>query len=147
MNSTAGSQTDLVLLDFSKAFDKVSHQKLLLKLHKYEIRGPILTWIQAFLSNRTQTVVLENEHTNTVPVTSGVPQGSVLGPILFLICINNLPDMTKSKVRLFADDTAIYLAVSSLKDAELLQQDLAQLHRWDLIWTRSSIQANMLSYT
>ena len=133
-NSTAGSQTDLVLLDFSKAFDKVSHQKLLLKLHKYGIRGPILTWIQAFLSNQTQTVVLENEHSNTVPVTSGVPQGSVLGPILFLINNNDLPDMTKSKVRLFADATAIYLAVSSLKDAQLLQQDLAQLRRWELNW-------------
>ncbi|MCG8048091.1 MAG: hypothetical protein JAY66_20795 [Candidatus Thiodiazotropha taylori] len=133
-NSTAGSQTDLVLLDFSKAFDKVSHQKLLLKLHKYGIRGPILTWIQAFLSNRTQTVVLENEHSNTIPVTSGVPQGSVLGPILFLIYINDLPDMTKSKVRLFADDTAIYLAVSSLRDAQILQQDLDHLHKWELEW-------------
>ena len=117
-NALADSQTDLVLLDFSKAFDKVSHQKLLLKLHNYGIRGPSLKWIQAFLSGRTQTVVLENEKSDTVPVTSGVPQGSVLGPILFLIYINDLPDSTRSKVRLFADDTAIYLAVSSLQDAE-----------------------------
>ena len=110
-NSIAGNQTDLVLLDFSKAFDKVSHQKLLLKLHRYGIRGPTLKWIQAFLSDRTQTVVIDNEKSATVPVTSGVPQGSVLGPILFLIYINDLPDKTRSKVRLFADDTAIYLAV------------------------------------
>ena len=82
-NSLACSQTDLVLLDFSKAFDKVSHQKLLLKLHQYGIRGPSLKWIQAFLSGRTHTVVLENEKSGTVPMTSGVPQGLILGPILF----------------------------------------------------------------
>ena len=133
-SSIAGSQTDLVLLDFSKAFDKVSHQKLPLKLHKYGIRGPTLKWIQAFLSDRTQTVVIENEKSDTVPVTSWVPEGSVLGPILFLIYINDLPDTTKSKVRLFADDTAIYLAVSSLEDAPILQQDLDRLHQWELQW-------------
>ena len=82
-NSLADSQTDLVLLDFSKAFDKVSHQKLLLKLHPYRIRGPSLKWIQAFLSGQTQTVVLINEKCGTVPVTSAVPQGSGLGPIQF----------------------------------------------------------------
>ena len=120
-NSLAGSQTDLVLLDFSKAFDKVSHQKLLLKLYQYGIRGLSLKWIQAFLSGRTQTVALENEKSGTVPVTSGVPQGSVLGPILFLIYINDLPDKTKSKIRLFTDYTAIYLAVSNLQDAQILQ--------------------------
>ena len=130
----AGSQTDLVLLYFSKAFDKVSHQKLLLKLHRYGIRGPTLKWIQAFLSDQTQPVVLENEKSNIVPVTSGVLQGSVLGPILFLIYTNDLPDSTKFKVRLFADDTAIYLAVSSLKDAQILQQDLDHLNNWELEW-------------
>ena len=133
-NSIAGNQTDLVLLDFSKAFDKVSHQKLLLKLHRYGIRGPTLKWIQAFLSDRTQTVVIDNEKSATVPVTSGVPQGSVLGPILFLIYINDLPDKTRSKVQLFADDTAIYLAVSNLEDAQILQQDLDHLHLWELDW-------------
>ena len=133
-NSLAGSQTDLVLLDFSKAFDKVNHQKLLLKLHRYGIRCPSLKWIQAFLSGRTQTVVLENEKSDTVPVTSGVPQGSVLGQILFLIYRNDLPDRTRSKVQLFADDTAMYLAVSNLHDAHILQQDLDQLHEWELQW-------------
>ena len=93
-----------------------------------------MKWIQAFLSGRTQTVVLENEKSDTVPVTSGVPQGSLLGPILFLIYINDLPDRTRSKVRLFADDMAIYLAVSNLQDAQILQQDLDQLHKWELQW-------------
>ena len=69
-----------------------------------------------------------------MPVTSGVPQGSVLGPILFLIYINDLPDNTKSKVRLFADDTAIYLAVCNLIDAQILQEDLDRLSEWEKLW-------------
>ena len=75
---------------------------------------PNLAWKQAFLSGRTQIVVLENEKSGTVPVTSGVPQGSVLGPILFLLYINDLPDRTRLKIRLFADDKTIYMAVSNL---------------------------------
>ena len=133
-NSLAGSQTDLVLLDFSKAFDKGNHQKLLLNFHHHGIRGPSLKWIQAFFSGRTQTVVHENEKFDIVPVTSGVPQNSVLGPILFLIYINDLLDRTRSKIRLFADDTANYLAVSTLQDAQILQQDLDRLHKWELQW-------------
>ena len=133
-NSLAGSQTDLVLLDFSKAFDKVNHQKLLLELYHYGIRGPSLKWIQAFLSGRTHNFVLENKKSDTVPVTSGVPQGTVQGPILFLIYINDLQDKTRSKIRLFADDTAIYLAVSNHQDAQILQQDLYRLHEWELQW-------------
>jgi hypothetical protein len=109
--ASQGKQTDLILLDFSKAFDMVNHEKLLLKLHKYGIRGPTLSWIRAFLSGRTQTVVLEGESSDTVPVTSGVPQGSVLGPILFLVYINDLPDSITSQTRLFADDTAVYLSI------------------------------------
>ena len=132
-NPIAGNQTDLVLLDFSKVFDKVSHQKLLFKLHRYGIRGPPLNGSRHFY-DRTQTVVIDNEKSATVIVTSGVPQGSVLGPILFLIYINDLPDKTRSKVRLFVDDTAIYLAVSSLDDAQILQQDLDHLHLLELDW-------------
>ena len=102
-------QTDLILLDFSKAFDKVNHAKLLWKLHRYGIRGNALAWISAFLGNLSQMVVLDGEESGLVPVTSGVPQGSVLGPILFLIYSNDLPDELSSHVRLFADDTAVYL--------------------------------------
>ena len=107
-----GKQIDLILIDFSKAFDKVVHEKLLLKLHQYDIRGDTLNWIKDFLDNRKQTVVINGINKDEVPVSSGVPQASVLGPILFLAYINDLPEQVKSRVRLFADDTAMYLAIS-----------------------------------
>ena len=73
-NASAGIQTDVILLDFSKAFDKVSHSTLLWKLHKYGIRGKVLSWIQAFLGNRSQKVVIDGEESDSKPVNSGVPQ-------------------------------------------------------------------------
>ena len=130
----AGQQSDLILLDFSKAFDKVSHSKLLYKLHEHGIRGCTLDWIRSFLIGRTQVVVLEGEKSDEVPVTSGVPQGSVLGPLLFLLYINNLPDHVKSQVRLFADDTAVYLTINNLNDCNTLQQDLNTLEQWEIKW-------------
>ena len=127
-NACAGKQTDLILLDFSKAFDKVSRSKLPWKLHQYRIRGNALNWIHAFLGN---AVVLEGEESDSVPVTSGVPQGSVLGPILFLIYINDLPDQIASQVRLFADDTAVYLTMESGDSHRVLQNDLDSLSFWE----------------
>ena len=115
-------QTDIILLDFSKAFDKVSHLHLLRKLDFYGIRGSTHQWIKDFLSSRTQQVIVEGATSSTAPVLSGVPQGSVLGPLLFLIFINDLPDTISknSTVRLFADDCILYRKIQSSDDARAL---------------------------
>ncbi|MCG8075582.1 MAG: hypothetical protein JAY75_05000 [Candidatus Thiodiazotropha taylori] len=114
-NVITGKQTDLVLLGFSIAFDKVNHSKLLWKFHLYGIRGSTLNCIRTFLGNRTQTVVLDGEESRSVPVTSGVPQVPVRGPLIFLVYINDLPDELTSQVRLFASYMAVYLTVGVRK--------------------------------
>ena len=101
-------QIDAILLDFSKAFDKVPHQLLLLKLNHYGVRGNILSWIEDFLSARTQEVVIEGSKSTPSPVSSGVPQGTVLGPLLFLAYINDMPECVGSEIKLFADDSLLY---------------------------------------
>ena len=128
-------QVDIAVLD--KAFDKVSHKHLAIKSAYYGIRGSTLAWINSFLTNRTQQVVLEGIASGTVDVTSGVPQGSVLGPILFLIFINDLPQSLSSKVRLFADDAILYLEVASADDCQMLQSDLNKLTEWEEKWLMS----------
>ena len=121
-------------MDFAKAFDKVSHWRLILKLQRYGITGPINKWIEDFLRNRSQRVVCSGESSDWAPVLSGVPQGSVIGPILFLLYINDLPEEVNSTVRLFADDTIMYMTLSSDKDATSLQQDLDKLAAWEEKW-------------
>ena len=133
-NTSAGKQTDLILLDLSNAFDKFNHSKLIWKLHQYGIRGNALSWIRAFLGNRSQTVVIEGDESGSVPVSSGVPQDSVLGPILYLVFINDLPEKLTSQVRLFADDTAVYLTTGGLDDGTVLQNDLDKLSLWESQW-------------
>ena len=109
-------QIDAVLLDFSKAFDKVPHHRLSSKLHHYGVRGQTLAWIQSFLSDRCQQVVVDGEKSTAAPVTSGVPQGTVLGPLLFLVYINDLPSKVQSTTRLFADDCLMYRVIKSKDD-------------------------------
>ena len=120
-NASVGKQTDITLLDFSKAFDKVNHSKLLWKLHGYGILWHVFEWIRAFLGSRSQRVVIDGEESESIPVNSGVPQGSVLGPILFLVHINDLPNEICSQVRLFANDMALYLTTESEDDSSTLQ--------------------------
>ena len=133
-NMQNGGQTDVAIMDFSKAFDKVGHQRLLLKLHHYGVRGKTNRWIQAFLTNRTQRVALNGEHSCNAHVKSGVPQGSVLGPCLFLLYINDLPESLGSTVRLFADDSLLYMTIRSQADTEILQNDLKKLENWEEKW-------------
>ena len=130
-----GKQTDWILLDFSKAFDKVAHEKLISKLHFYGIWGKTLSCVKDFLDSRSQAVVLNGVKSDKIAVSSGVPQGSVLEPMLFLA--NDLPDQVKSRVRLFADDTAIYLAISSEGELITLQNDLHTLDIWEKQWDMS----------
>ena len=129
-----GKQADIILLDFSKAFDKVNHSKLLWKLHHFGKGGHVLNWNQAFIGSIYQRVVIEGEEPESIPVTSGVSQGSVLGPILFLIYINDLPDEVCSQVHLFADDTGLYLTMESEDDGLTLQSDLDILSMWETRW-------------
>ena len=112
-----------------KACDKVAHEKLISKLHFYGILGKTLNWVKDFLNSCSQAVVLNTVKSDKIAVSSGVPQGSVLGPILFLIYINDLPDQVKFRVRLFADDTAIYLAITCCSKGRSinLQNDLHTL--------------------
>ena len=130
-------QIDAILLDFSKAFDKVSHQRFAIKLHHYGIRGHLLKWIQSFLANRSQQVMVEGHASTPAPVTSGVPQGTVLGPLLFLIYINDLPMKVSSTTRLFADDSLLYHRIRSPEDARILQEDLDKLQDWEKEWQMS----------
>ena len=122
-----GKQIDCILLDIVKAFDKVSHRSLLAKLHHYCVQGSNLGWIQDFLMSRTQVVVVDGEESETAAVTSRVPQGSVLGPALFLVYINDLPEKLHNTPRLFANDFLLYRVIESTADCDLLQRDLHTL--------------------
>ena len=108
-------QTDVVLLDFSKAFDKVSHQHLFHKLHHYSIRGNLLDWIKDFVLQRSQCVVVEVQKSHLTAVTSGVLQGTVLAPLLFICFINDLPNNI-SKIKLYADDVLLYATIRTEQD-------------------------------
>ena len=129
-----GSPVDIIYLDFQKAFDKVPHQRLLLKLKAHGIGDSITDWIEQWLTDRRQRVVVDGEVSNWKSVLSGVPQGSVLGPILFLIYINDLDDSITSNVLKFADDTKLFRKVNTDGDQQHLQNDLDRLVKWSEKW-------------
>lgn len=128
---TDNHDTDAIYLDYAKAFDKVDHRLLLAKLEKYKFSPQFIKWVQSFLTNRPQKVVLNGLHSYIATILSGVPQGTVLGPILFILFINDMDTCVKhSTIRFFADDTRISKQISSEADVELLQNDLNNVVAW-----------------
>ena len=125
---------DVNYLDCKKAFDTVPHKRLLSKLHSVGIRGKILKWIGSFLSDREQFVEIRGVQSEKLNVTSGVPQGSVLGPLLFLIFINDLVDELECPTLLFADDAKIFVEINSEEDIKAMKRDLVRLEKWSEKW-------------
>jgi hypothetical protein len=133
-NLDQNKQVDMLYLDFSKAFDSVDHDILLYKLQKHGINGVLLRWFESYLNDRWQRVVIEGAASTWSPVTSGVPQGSILGPLLFIIFINDLPDNVSYSTNsaLYADDSKLYREVTSISDCQSLQDDLTELEKWSI---------------
>ena len=129
-----GSSVDIIYLDFRKAFDAVPHQRLLRKLQAYGIRGKILRWIEAFLTDRKQRVVLNGESSPWLEVFSGVPQGSVLGPLCFLVYVNDIVEIVSSSIKLYADDAKVYGHVDSQQQRQVIQNDLIAIEEWSKKW-------------
>lgn len=127
-------QVDVIYLDFQKAFDKVPHQRLIIKLEKIGITGNIRNWINNWLTGRNQQVVIEGEKMKSKEVKSGVPQGSILGPVLFTIYVNDLEENTSSTISKFADDTKLIADVTEDKDVEEVKQDLKRIDLWTQKW-------------
>ncbi|CAH8542293.1 unnamed protein product [Dicrocoelium dendriticum] len=125
-----GVPVDVSYLDFSKAFDRVNHPALLRKLAAYGIHGSLLTWLESYLYDRRIEVRIANTHSDSLCVTGGVPQGSVLGPLLFLVYINDLPANVQSPMQIFADDAKMWRAIQSTSDPVYLQDDLNRIHEW-----------------
>ena len=128
------SQVDMIFIDFRKAFDTVPHCRLLNKLSHYGIQGTTYDWIKIWLTQRTQHVVVNGHDSNFVQVQSGVPQGTVLGPLMFLLYINDIKCGISSHLKLFADDCILYRTINSQQDQLLLQHDLNIILKWTETW-------------
>ena len=129
-----GTPVDIAYLDYKKAFDSVPHKRLLKKLHGLGIRGRVLAWIERFLLGRQQRVVVNGVKSTWSPVLSGIPQGTVLGPTLFLAFVNDLPSSIQSRILMFADDTTVYNKSATSEDREQFQHDLDALSLWSMKW-------------
>ena len=125
-----GEPIDCVFFDFRKAFDMVPHLRLAKKVEAHGITGKLKAWIENYLSGRQQRVAVNGVLSDPAPVTSGVPQGSVIGPILFLLFINDLPELARNLVRLFADDTKLFGRARTIEDCQRLQEDIDKFESW-----------------
>lgn len=128
------SGIDAVYLDFAKAFDTVPHQRLQVKMRRYGIGGKVHKWISSFLSDRKQLVKVNGTRSDWAAITSGIPQGSVLGPVLFIIYINDLPETLHCQCKMFADDTKIWKQIATPQDTIELQDDINALQDWSDKW-------------
>ena len=123
-----GGQIDMLYLDMSKAFDRINHKRLMLKLANSGVGGNLLQWFQSYFTDRRQRVTVLGVTSKPLPVCSGVPQGSILGPALFLLFVNDLLGApTSSRAAMFADDTKIFSSIKSQDDVIALQTDLGNL--------------------
>ena len=133
-NLDKGKDVRFIFCDVSIAFDKVWHNGLLFKLKKYGICGSLLNWFSSYLSDRKQRVIQEGFHSTWTNTSAGVPQGSVLGPYLFLLYINDIVDNIKSNIRLFADDTSLFTVIDDENSVSILNEDLYQIASWSQNW-------------
>ena len=124
----------VVYCDITKAFDKVYHPALVHKLCNSGISGPLLGWFQSYLTNRTQRVVLQGGLSSWGGIEAGVPQGSVLGPLLFLVYVNDIVDIVRSHIKLYADDVTLFITVDDPTDSDcsaaILNNDLSAILKW-----------------
>ncbi len=130
-----GKEVRAVFCDISKAFDRVWHRGLIIKLSSMGVTDNLLSWFKSYLSDRKQRVVYSNASSEWSNVNAGVPQGSILGPLLFLIYINDIVQTINSKIRLFADDTSLYIIVDDPSEsATKLNEDINTIHQWSQNW-------------
>ena len=127
---------DIIYLDYAKAFDNVVHKKLLIKLGAYGIRDTLLSWIKRFLRGQTHYVSVNKVNSELLNVLSGVPQGTVLEPIAFLIYVNDVTQAVGKEViiKLFSDDSIVYKVIKSITDCLCLQRELFNLLMWSTLW-------------
>ena len=134
LTRNSSKATDVIFLDLSKAFDRVPHERLLHKLNRHGIDNPLLLWFINSLKNRQQRVTIRGTYSNWSPVTPGVPQGTILGPPLFLLNVNDISNVVTSSIKMFADDTKIYREINNAEDTLVLQSDLDFLENWTKSW-------------